>query len=50
MAARLSRSKKAINKEASKESRPTELLDLLLGGNDFEDEEDETPSSTFTLG
>tara|TARA_Y100000766_G_scaffold229797_1_gene203439 strand:- start:2322 stop:2879 length:558 start_codon:yes stop_codon:yes gene_type:complete len=50
MAARLSRSKKAINKQASKESRPTELLDLLLGGNDFEDEEDETPPSTFTLG
>ena len=50
MAARLSKSKKAINKQASKESRPTELLDLLLGGNDLEDEEEETPSSTFTLG
>ena len=43
---------KAINKQASKESRPTELLDLLLGGNDLEDEEEEeeTPSPTFTLG
>lgn len=49
MSARLKRSKKAINKEASKETQ-TDLLDLLLGGNDF-DEEDESddPPSMITL-
>ena len=45
MAARLSRSKNAIQEEKSKESKTTDLLDLLLGGNEFDDEEeDETPS------
>jgi len=48
MAARLKRSKKAINEEASKETQ-TDLLDLLLGGNDFDDEESADPPSMITL-
>ena len=49
MAARLSRSKNAIQEEKSQESDATDLLDLLLGGNDFEDDEESEPPSMISL-
>ena len=44
MSARLQRSKKAITQKVQEEDSGGDLLDLLLGGNDDEQEEIEVPS------
>ncbi len=44
MSARLQRSKKAITEKVQEEDSGGDLLDLLLGGNDDEQEEVEVPS------
>ena len=49
MSARLKRSKKAINAEKSKEAKTTDLLDLLLGANEFDEEDEPDPPGMITL-